>query len=213
MRYIIALLLTGGLLLGSPSPLHAQDGRRFGLTLGANWATVQSPTHDPGRYFLLVGGVGGRQPLAGPLALRSELLLTQKGAEIQGEEGGDVEYSAGYLELPLLLHLEAPSLASVTLYGEAGGYGALKIFERQTPDNFNVSIPTGLSFFQRTNAGLLAGIGAVFSIRGRTLNVTVRRDWGLPDVARNTDAEVFSGAELPEEGRTRTWSVLLRLGF
>ena len=214
MRYVVGLLFLIGLLLGASSPLHAQEGRQFGLTLGANWATMVSPTHDPGRHFMFVGGLGMHQPLAGPVALQSELLLGQKGASIEGEEGSSIEYSAGYLELPVLLHLEAPSVASVTLYGEAGGYGALKIFERQTPEgNLNVSFNSGTSFFHRYNAGILAGLGATVSISGQTLNFTVRREWGLPDVARNVDAQFFSGAEFPDEGRTRTWSLLVRLGF
>ncbi|MFB6274131.1 MAG: porin family protein [Salinibacter sp.] len=215
MRYVVALLLLGGLFLAPSSPLHAQDGRQFGITLGANWATMRSPIRDPASFLVFVGGIGLRQPLAGPMSLQSELLLNQKGAEIREENGGgSIEYSAGYLELPVLVHVQAPSFASVTVYGEAGGYGGVKLFERQTPgDNVDVSFNTGPSFFHRFNAGAIAGIGATVSLRGRSLNLTVRRTWGIPDVARDVDDQPFTDVTFPDEGRTRTWSLLLRLGF
>jgi len=214
MRYsVLVLLLVGGLLSGAPSPLHAQEGRQFGVTLGTNWTTMQSPSPDLDRYFVFVGGVGLKQPLPGPVALQSELLLSQKGAEIRGDEGASIEFRAGYLELPILMHLKAPSFKSITVYGEAGGYGGVKLFERQTPgDNVSLSFDTGVSFFHRLNAGILAGIGTKVQIRGQTLNLTVRHDWGVPDVARDVDEQPFEDVTFPAEGRTRTWSVLLRLG-
>lgn len=195
-------------------PLHAQEGRQFGVMLGTNWATLQSPSSDLERYFVFVGGVGLQQPLPGPVAIRTELLLSQKGAEVRSEEGGSIEFGAGYLELPLLMHLKAPSFKSITVYGEAGGYGGVKLFERQTPgDNVNVSFDTGVSFYDRFNAGVLAGLGTKFQFRGQTLNLTVRREWGVPDVARAVDEQPFSDVTFPAEGRTRTWSLMLRFGF
>lgn len=215
MRYsVFVILLMGGLLSAAPSPLHAQEGRQFGVTLGTNWATMQSPSQDPDRFFTFVGGVGVKQPLPGPVELQSELLVSQKGAEIRGEEGASIEFNAGYLELPILMHLEAPSFKSITVYGEAGGYGGVKLFERQTPgDNVNVPFDTGVSLFHRFNAGAIAGLGTRIQFRGQTLNLTVRHDWGFPDVAREVEEQPFADVTFPAEGKTRTWSLLLRFGF
>ncbi|MEF8816949.1 MAG: porin family protein [Salinibacter sp.] len=213
MRSVVALLTLTALLLGV-APSHAQEERQFGLTLGMNRVTMQSSAALDG-YFVAVGGVMVRQPLAGSLSAQAELLLNQKGARVDGDEGGAIDYGVGYLELPLLLHLKAPSVRSVTVHGEAGGFGAVKIFERQTPGggDVNVSFDGGTSFYRRTDAGLVAGVGAALPIGGSRLNLTVRRAWGLQDVARDVTEQPFSRAPFPSDGETRTWSLLLRLGF
>ncbi|MFB6098435.1 MAG: porin family protein [Salinibacter sp.] len=214
MRYVVGLLLVG-LLAVRPSPVRGQAGRQYGLTLGVNRGAIKSPDGRLGGHFGFVLGGVVRQPLYASLAVQSGLLLSQKGTEVRNDEGGAIEYQAGYIELPLLLHLEAPLVQSMVVYGEVGGFGAVKLFERQTPGegNLNVALRTGRTFFQRFNAGLLAGIGATIPIRDQRLNVTVRREWGLPDVARNVENQPFPQVSFPREGRTRTWSLLLRFGF
>lgn len=215
MRYVIGIVLLGGLLMGTSAPAHGQDGRQYGFTLGTSWATMQSPADNLGGQFVLVGGGVIHQPLYESLSLRSGLLLSQEGTEVRSDEGGAIEYTAAYAELPLLLHLEAPPLRSITLYGEAGGFGALKLFERQTPGEGDLNIPlrTGVSFFRRFNAGLAAGLGATIPIGEQRLNLTVRRTWGLPDVARNVEDQPFPEVAFPANGTTRTWSLLLRFGL
>lgn len=196
-----------------PVPVQGQNGFQYGLAIGANRATMESPD-NLGSHWLLVGGVVARTPSYGPIALQSELLLSQEGAEVDAEEGGSIEYGAGYLELPLLVHLTAPSLQSVVVYGETGGFGAVKLFERQTAGTGDLNIPLSAdaTFFERINAGVVAGIGAVVPIRGQQLNLTVRRKWGLMDVAQNVNDQPFP-ADFPSSGETRTWSILLRLGL
>jgi hypothetical protein len=213
MRTAIGFLLLAGLLAGGPLSSHGQD-RQYGVTLGVNRVTLQTSEADPGGYFAFAGGVVVRQPVFGPLSVQSELLLNQKGAEIERESGGSIEYGVGYLELPVLLHLKVPALPSVAFHGEAGGFGAVKLFERQTPgENLNISFDTATSFFERYDAGVVAGLGATLSIRERRLNLTVRRSWGLVDIARDVEDQPFSEARFPADGETRTWSLLLRLGF
>lgn len=213
MRAAVGLLLLVGLLAGAPLSGHGQD-LQYGIALGVNRVTMQVPGADPGGYFAFAGGLVVRQPLFGPVSIQPELLLNQKGAEIESESGGSIEYGVGYLELPVLIHLEAPSVQSVTVHGEAGGFGAVKLFERQTPgENFSISVDSATSFFRRYNAGVVAGVGATLPIRKRRLNLTVRRAWGLTDVARDVTDQPFPDAAFPADGETRTWSLLLRLGF
>lgn len=212
MRFAVGVLVLAGLLMGPASPSHGQEGRQYGLALGVNQVTMQTPDADPASYVTFGGGFVMRQPLFGPVSIQPELLLNQKGAEIRAEKGGGIEFGAGYLELPLLLHLKAPAVQSVVVHGEAGGFGAVKLFERQTPDNLNTSFDAGTSFFRRTNAGIVAGIGATIPIRGQRLNLTARRTWGLRDVARDVEDQPFEVA-FPAMGETRAWSFLLRFGL
>ncbi len=214
MRTVVAVLVLVGFLVGKASPSHGQGSLQYGITLGGNRVTMQISGADPESYFTFAGGFVLRQPLYGPVSVQSELLLNQKGVEIAAENGRSIEYGAGYLELPLLLHLKAPSVQAVTLYGEAGGFGAVKLFERQTPgENTNVSLDTGTSFFRQTNAGVVAGAGVTLPIQDQRFNLVMRRAWGLTDVAQDVADQPFPDAAFPADGETRTWSLLLRLGF
>ena len=213
MRLAVALVLLVGLLAGGPLSSPGQ-GTQYGVAIGLNRVTMQASGANTGSYFPFAGGFVLRQPLLGPVSIQPELLLNQKGTGIESESGGSIEYGAAYLELPLLIHLEAPAVRSVVVHGEAGGFGAVKLFERQTPGgDLNISFDTATSFYRRYNAGVVAGIGATLPIGEQRLNLTVRRAWGLMDVAREVEDQPFPEAAFPSEGETRTWSLLLRLGF
>jgi hypothetical protein len=214
MRTLVGVFLLAGLLGGLPGHSFGQDDLQFGVTVGGNWVTMESPGAATEGYFTFSGGVVARQTVVGGVSLQSELVLNQRGVDIAADSAGSIEYGAVYLQLPLLLHLEAPALRSVVFHAEAGGYGAVKLFGRQTPGNdLNVSLDTGTSFFQRFDAGIVAGGGASFSVAGQPFNVTVRREWGLPDVARNVQSQDFEDAPFPSEGKIRAWAVLLRIGL
>lgn len=214
MRYLIGTLVLGGLLAVGPALTWGQDGVQYGLTLGVNRATMDSP-EDLETRSAFVGGLILRKRVYGPVSLQSEVLLSQKGARVEAEPGGAIDYGAGYLVLPLLVRLAAPPLRSIVVHGEAGGFGAVKIFERQTPGQGTLNLPlnTGVSFFKRMDAGVAAGAGAVIPIRDQRFNLVVRRVWGMVDVARDVSPQPFPEAAFPSRGRTRTWSILLRLGL
>lgn len=214
MRWVVCVVLLGGLLAGVPPSTQGQDGPQYGLTLGFNWATLDSPAR-PGTHTAFAGGLVLRQHVFGPFSVQSELLLNQKGVEVDGEQGGGIAYSAGYVELPVLVHLKTPSVGAVAFHAEVGGFGGVKIFERQTPGSGELNIPlrTGRSFYRRFDIGGVAGIGATLSIRDRRLNVTLRHAWGLVNGVRNVDNQPFPEAPFPARGETRTLSLLLRFGF
>lgn len=214
MRRLASLLLVGILLVGRPVSVQGQGERQYGLTLGYNVATMESPTDLGVRTAFALGGVV-RQPVYGAISLQSEVLLNQKGAEVDSEVGGGIEYGAVYVEVPLLIHVTMPPVRSITVHGEAGGFGAVKFLERQTPGtgNLNFSLRAETSFFRRVDAGLVAGLGATVPIRDRGLNFTVRHAWGLVDVARDVAEQPFPEAPFPAQGESRTWSLLLRFGF
>lgn len=215
MWSIVGVFLLGGLLVGTPRPVQGQEDLQSGFTLGVNRVTMQSPGFDLGSYFVFAGGVVLRQSLFGPVSIQSELLLNQKGVEIDSEEGGAIDYGAGYLELPLLIHGRTPPVQSITVHGEAGGFGAIKLFERQTPGEGDLNVPlrTGVSFYRRLNTGVVAGMGATLPFLDQRLHFTVRRTWGLEDVARDVSEQPFPQASFPAQGKTRTWSLLVRFGL
>lgn len=214
MPRVVGLLLVTTLLAGGASSAEGQDLPQYGFTLGYNWTTLESPA-ELGAHTAVIGGVVVRQPVYGSLSVQSELLLNQKGAEVYGEDGGGIAYGAGYLELPVLVHLEMPSIGPVTMHAEGGGFGGVKIFERQTPASgeLNFALQTGRSFYRRFDAGGVAGVGATVAIRDRRLNLTLRRAWGLVDVGKEVQDQPFPEAPFPGSGKTRTLSLLLRFGF
>lgn len=215
MRCLLTLALLSALLIGSLQPVWGQEGIQVGGTVGFNLATMDAPNADLGVRPSYAVGVVVRRRLYGSVALQSELLLTQKGAAVKAERGGSIRYGAAYLDLPLLVHMTGPTVQTVTLHGEAGGFGGLKLFEQQRPGGGGLSLPlqTGTTFFNRFDAGIVMGLGATFSLGDRRFNVTARHAWGLVDVAQNVDDQPLPAAPFPQSAQSRTWSLLVRLGL
>ena len=207
-----ALLLLG-LLLGRPAAAQDQ-GPKFGATFGLNLATLRVSTADVGVRQLFSGGLVAQMDVGGPFAVQSQLLFSQKGAVlIDGENA--IRYGASYVDLPLQLRVQGPSLGSVTLHGLVGGFGGLKAFESQRAgrSGLSLSLDTGTSFFRRTNAGLMGGLGGEIPIgTDRRLRLVVQYAQGLTNVARTVEEQPLS-VPFPSEAYTRTVSVMLRLGL
>lgn len=216
MRHLLGLVLLGSFFLnGAGHTAWGQEGPQFGFTIGGNLATMEVPNGDLGNRTSYAVGALLRQHLFGPVSLQSELLLSQKGAEIDADGGGALQYGAGYLEGPVLIYVEAPSGRGITFHGEAGGFGAIKLFEQQRSRSGGVSLPVGMetTFFHRFDVGVAGGLGVSVSAGDRRLNATVRHERGLVDVAQAVDTQPFPSAPFPAEGQTRTWSLLIRLGL
>lgn len=212
MDRFVGILLASALLMGAVPPAQGQETPQVGLALGLNVTTLEAPG-NLGMRQMATGGVVARMGIAGPVSVESQLLLSQKGATVR--EPSSIRYGAGYVDLPLLLRVDGPSIGPVTLYGMGGGFGGVKVFEQQRAGG-DLSLPlpnTGTSFFRRTNAGITGGIGGTFSIgQGRRLNLAVRYEHGLTDVARSIAEQPYDRAPFPSEARTRTWSIMLRFG-
>lgn len=215
LRLLALFLLIGGLL---DAPASAQDrSPQFGFTIGLNLATLEAPTADVGTRQLLAGGLVAQMDVVGALSVEGQLRLAQKGAVVR-EDTDAIRYGVTYVDLPLLLRVEGPSLGSVTLYGRAGGFGGVKVFETQRAGSRGLSLPledlgTDASVFRRTNAGVRGGLGAKIAIgRGRRLNLAAQYSHGLIDVAQSIDDHPFS-VPFPSEAYTRTVSIMLRFGL
>jgi hypothetical protein len=169
---------------------------------------------------MAAGGVVFRWGLIGPLSVQPQLLYSQKGATVTGtaDDGSEasVRYGAGYVHLPLLLRVDGPSIEGVTPYVVAGGFGSVKVFEQQRAGGeVSFALPDSeISFFRRTNAGPTGGLGGTIPVGdGRRLNVVVRYEHGLVDVARSVPEQPYAPASFPSTGKTRTWAIMLRFGI
>lgn len=185
----------------------------MGLTLGLNVATLEA-SGDVGFRQMAAGGFVLQMDLVGPLSVEPQLLLSQKGATVKGG-GGSIRYGAGYLDLPVLLRVDGPSLGGVTTYGLAGGFGGVKVFEQQRAGG-DLSFPlnVGTSFFRRTNAGVTGGMGGRLSFgEDRRLHLVLQYEYGLVDVAQSVEEQPYEQAPFPSSAETRTWSIMVRFGI
>lgn len=214
MTRLVGLFLAIGLFLGSSVAAQERDNPQFGFTLGVNLATLEAGAAETSPRPLFSGGLVAQMDVGGPVSVQSQLLFDQKGATV--EAGDDaVRYGAGYVDLPILLRVEGPSLGSVTPYGLAGGFGGVKVSESQRAGSSGLSLDleASTSFFRRTNAGLVGGAGGAVPVgAGRRLHLVVQYSYGLLDVARSIDEQPLA-VPFPAEAQTRTWAIQLRLGL
>lgn len=213
MRPLLVLLLVSSLLLPSTPDANGQIDPELGITFGLNVTTLDAPTEGDLRQ-MAAGGLIATWPLTGPLALESQLVLNQKGTVVNGADGR-IRYGAGYLDLPLHLRVDGPSLRSLIPHLTIGGFGGLKLFEQQRAGGeFRFPLGGAPAFFKRINAGLSGSLGGMLPIGGgRQLMLSLYYQHGLLDVARAVDDQPYENAPFPMTAHTRTWSVRVRFGL
>ena len=193
----------------------ATDATAQLLTFGAKGGATFSSVSDPDGYFSDVGSrsgsvLGGFLSVGtGPLALRGEVLLVQKGFS-GGREGSDIDFDVDYVEIPVLLMLRlgtGPIRPSV--YG-----GAAVGFERSC----SVSA-TGVNVVaegdcdrpdlelerESTDLGAVVGAEVMFGLGGVSVVVDGRYTRGLttldasddPDEIKNRAFLLMAGLAIP----------------
>lgn len=200
---ILLVILFGG---GIAPSATAQDAVGGGIVFGANVSTLRTPTADELGYRTAAsGGVFGRVDAVGPLAVRTELLFSQKGVRIDTDQG-QLTLKINYLELPVLLVGRLPFARSYAPRLLAGPAVGLKLYERRGAPGF--SFRGDEVTFKRTDAGMMVGAGASLGGPG-ALDVEVRYTLGLVDVTRSVPTAPLDET-LPADGKNGTWSVILR---
>ena len=202
--------LTVALLVLAASPVAAQVSGDIGISVGLNASTLHSSTDDGlGFRSSAVGGVYGRLDVAGPVDLRSDLLFSQKGVAVSGDQA-ELVYQANYLELPVLIRGQLPVLDQFDLRLMAGPAVALKIFEQQTfrRSTINVSADNA-PFFERTDVGITVGAAANLGTDEAPLGLDVRYTLGLVDATRSVEEQSGNIPAFPESGRNGALTVLV----
>jgi hypothetical protein len=120
-------------------------------------------------------------------AFSPEVYYSVMGAKV-GDDGEDIEWNLGYIDIPVLFKLMFPTENTITpcLYG--GGYlGFLmsaKVNEHDAKDSF-----------KSTDYGLLIGASLDMGIGGgkQLLNLDVRYIYGLAEIQEEGQINIFNG--------------------
>jgi len=223
MRGGVATALLGlGLVFGAGS-LGAQ-GVELGVRGGMGWTTVAwSEAPDGGvfdeleRRSALTGGIWVGIELAGPLRLRGEALLGQKGfREVDGSETTLLDVD--YIEIPVLLGLQLPTDSdawSPELY--LGGYMA---FERscevalESPEldaDFACDdVPEDPVLRETTDWGAVAGVTVSFDLTGPVRGlIDARYTRGFRNIDGSPEAE---NLDISHRGLQLSAGLGIRLG-
>ena len=207
LRLVCATLV----LLALPLlPATAQLSGDLGISVGFNASTLHSSTDDGlGFRSSAVGGFYGQLDVVGPVDLRSDLLFSQKGVAVSGDQA-ELIYQANYLELPVLIRSRLPVLDQFDLRLMAGPAVALKIFEQQTFRRSTINVPVeNAPFFERTDLGVTVGAAANLGTDDVPLGLDVRYTLGLVDATRSVGEQTGNIPAFPESGRNGALTVLL----
>jgi len=211
--FAFALALMVGLVT---VPASGQPSVEFAPRIGANIATVSSDTaSNVSRKVSLMGGVAVRVDLPGPISLQPQVLISPKGTEVSAPQGGDVRFSATYIEIPVTVRGDFPTIrGAVTPFALGGGFAALKIFEQQSVGGLSAQLPLDFdqSFYRRFDGGLTAGVGASVD----QLAITARYSYGLANVVKDDVGPTFQenpNQRPPGDGTSTVWTISVSFGF
>jgi hypothetical protein len=188
---IAAALLT-------PAATRAQSasaGPAMGVWAGMTSATFRG-SDAPGPTYLagFSAAFFAKWHLASHLALQPELQYTQKGSDEVDATGGGPVYTMhirlSYVEVPVLLRVEASPMGSVTPFALVGPDVAFKVgcgvVVSGLPGNYGcASLPAAES----VDYGGLAGVGLAFNVRGRTYGLSARYDAGVANAFSGNNAK------------------------
>lgn len=201
MRLRVAAILLAIVALAA-APTYAQI--TGGAKVGVNWANVEEEDDDDDNQWkpgLVVGGFVD-VPIAPAFSFAPEFLYSQKGAKNEFTEGGfDIEQKLqiDMFQIPLLFKVGPTDTETRPFFvaGPAVGFVTRARFEESFDgDDLDIDIKDEV---KSTEWSFIVGAGVQF---GNGI-IEVRYDHGLT----NLD-DVFD-----EESKTRTFSILLGIGF
>ena len=203
-------LLVGLMLLGDTTAAMAQE-RQLGGKIGGSYARLRFEPADgdfTGGRLGVTGGGFAVLPLNARFAMQIEALFSPKGASepLEGFDG-TITLQLDYLEIPVLLRVTGPTIASNRLHLFAGPSAGVRLNAKRQTKFVGDSLSSGVvedvgDFVKRYDLGVVAGAGLDI---GRRLMIDGRYTWGLTNVNRD---------ELnPATIKTRLFSVMAGFRF
>lgn len=179
------------------SPCSAQISFESGAKVGLNFANIEGE-NTPGtggrRRTAPAGGVTFMVDPGGSLAFQTELLYMSKGDQWifgLGESSSRTDYTLDYLELPLLLKLQASLLGSSEASLYAGPAPALKINGEVTGAG---TTPETENLAKRVDLGGAIGVEFGFGVGEGRLVLDIRITPGFVGIKRGDDELLPSGS-------------------
>ena len=189
MRRLALLTVAIVLFVGVP---HALAQRRFqvGGKVGPSFTGIALDEDDGGTYHRRIAAAGGgfvRLSLAGPVGVQIEALSTPKGSRLEEPDTNLAQTLVlRYIEVPVLLRVDAPGPEAGGWYLFGGGYFAVRTTAEVQISFVDNSIASGTredasDAVERFDRGWVAGAG--YDI-GRFVVVEGRYARGLSNVNR-----------------------------
>lgn len=185
----LALPLPAQVISSSAAPI------RFGIMAGASASTIGgSDAEDAERRTGFLAGLYLVKPLSGSLALRPEVLWSQKGAGTTVTEAGtaiDAELKLSYVDVPVLLQFEPATTSTIRPHLYAGpsfGFKAdcsLEVTIGDVTDESDCDSDFDLKSF---DMGGVIGGGIGFPLGTVSATIGARYQHGFSDIAK--DAKV-----------------------
>jgi len=185
-----------------PQTLEAGVGIKGGMALSKfamkpadvfPFPLVNLPAPVGGVYFDL--GLG-------PLSFEADVFYARTG--MKGTfEGATVEYRLDYIQVPVLLKIKVIPAGPLRPFISAGGYGAYLLSAK--------GVMTGVpsedigDMFEKTDYGVVGGVGVEFKLPGLKLTAEGRYNFGLANIGKD--------AGEGESAKNRSIMALVGIGF
>lgn len=181
MKNLLSVLFIAAIFLTVVTNSNAQD-RHFGIKGGA--AAYQltsefggaSSTSDPKTGF--AAGIFGDFPINRILSIQPEVVFVQKGGEESSESIGTSSVTLNYVDVPLLLKINAPLDGNFKPYIFGGPYAGYLVDASSESGGGSTELN---EFMEDFNYGLKVGVG----INLGKIVIDARYDMGIADIYKD----------------------------
>lgn len=167
----------------SINTLQAQE-RSFGIKGGAAAYQITSEFGDASstsdRKIGFEAGIFGDFPINRFLSIQPEAVFSQKGGEETSEQFGNSSITLNYVDVPLLLKINAPVDGMLQPYIFGGPYAGYLIEATSEAEGESMELT---EFFNEIHYGLKVGLG----INIGSFLIDARYDMGLADLYKEND--------------------------
>ncbi|MDB5234565.1 MAG: hypothetical protein JWR44_1558 [Hymenobacter sp.] len=183
------IILSLGLLAGVVGAASAQD-IRFGVKAGVNYSTITADNTDgiQSKIGLQAGGLVNFG-LSDLISIQPEVLYSQKG--YQSEEDSDVKVKMNYIDIPVMVKVNAGGL-----FFEAGPQLGILAGAKLTDGSTDVDIKEGLNtvdFGYAVGLGYQLESGPMLGLRYNGGISNISKNGSDDDKARNSAFQLYVG--------------------